>query len=94
MFLGAGARFLALALLVSLVQSFPTADNLLKLAERFSGSADGSVVGTLPLDDYDHVREVLVGAHKKRLLFDPLTKPIDGKVPWLPVRSDANISGL
>ena len=69
--LNVGAQLLTLTPLAVGVQSFPTADNLQKLAERFSASAEG---------DYGDLRDALINAKAKRLLFDPLTKPIDGRV--------------
>lgn len=61
----------ALTLLSSgLVHSFPTAENFAKLARR--NALDDTVF------DAEDLHENLLRLKQKRLLFDPMTTPIDG----------------
>lgn len=60
-----------LAAFSAVVHSFPTAENFAKLAER--GLLDTSNLDPLQL------HESLLKIKEKRLLFDPLTTPIDGE---------------
>jgi len=73
-----GAQLLAVAPLASLVQPFPTADNLLTLAERVTASADGNVFDARSPSDLDRLRDIVFDVRVKRLLFDPLARPVDG----------------
>lgn len=57
----------------SLVHSFPTAENFAKLAHR--NALDNSAFGSEDLHKH------LLRLKQKRLLFDPMTTPIDGICP-------------
>lgn len=56
-----------------LVHSFPTAENFAKLAQR-NGIAADAASDITP----EQLHESLLKIKNKRLLFDPLTDPIDG----------------
>jgi hypothetical protein len=73
--LSSGIRaLLLLAPFSALVHSFPTAENFAKLAQRGVLEADVSVLSA------EELHASLLKIKEKRLLFDPLTEPIDG---WL-----------
>lgn len=57
----------------TVVHSFPTAENFAKLAQR--GLVDNPSLSPVQL------HESLVRIKEKRLLFDPLTTPINGALP-------------
>lgn len=62
----------AASVLVPAVDAFPTAENFAKLIRYNPGLDDASA-------HFAKVQEGLVRLKEKRLLFDPLTEPIDGE---------------
>lgn len=70
----------AVSVLSPAVDAFPTAENFAKLIPRYQAGIDDSSA------HFAKIQEELFKLKEKRLLFDPLTKPIDG-TPNSPSRS-------
>lgn len=62
----------AAAVLSPAVDAFPTLDNFAKLIPRYTPGLDDSSA------HFAKIQEELFKLKEKRLLFDPLTEPIDG----------------
>lgn len=65
------ACVVAASVLSPAVKAFPTTENFARLIRYNSGLNDASA-------DFAKIQEELVKLKEKRLLFDPLTDPIDG----------------
>lgn len=67
-----GSILLGCLLAVSPVHSLPTVENFVKLAQRGSTS-----------DELSELTKALQNINEKRLLLDPLNKPIDGETRFV-----------
>jgi hypothetical protein len=63
----------AVSVLSPAVDAFPTLENVAKLMPRYTPGLDDSSA------HFAKIQEELFKLKDKRLLFDPLTEPIDGK---------------
>jgi hypothetical protein len=66
-------RLISILSTIAAVSAFPTVENLAQLAQR-----EGSASVLTEKSSIEELSKELLRLKEKRLLFDPLTKPIDG----------------